>query len=227
MAMNKTELCDHFMRNATEIRNSLIVKSDNKYNPIDKNLSPIPPFYGTDDIKLIIIGQDPTIRNKEQRSKITITLNLKTPGSLLRYIQDDICSKLGISIENVYATDLFKYFYTKPPADTPRVLLQHFSENLKLLIEEINIFPGVPIITLGEPILKLLANELKYQKVRFHWDYDKNTGNSNHNFRYCPKEKNKLGRVIFPFPHQPSLRKNFYQETFPVYLNFMKLQMKS
>lgn len=216
--MNPTQVSNE----ALTIRDRLKVTLDVEENPIDISLSLVPPFIGQGEIKLIIIGQDPTVRNKEQRSKISITLNLKSPGSLLRYIEDDICTGLSISLENVYATNLFKYFYTSPPADTPGVLFKHLLPNLELLKEEINMFPYVPIITLGEPVLKLLANEPQYQKVRNHWGYDKATGKSNGVFRYCPKEKNNLSRVIFPFPHQPSLRKTFYLNTLGQYISFLK-----
>lgn len=80
-------------------------------NPIDFGLSPVKPYIGDEDIKLIIIGQDPTIRNKQQRKYIETTLNLDKNGALRNYVER-ICGTLGISIRNIYATNIFKYFYS-------------------------------------------------------------------------------------------------------------------
>lgn len=83
----------------------------------------VPPFIGKDEIKLVVIGQDPTVRNPKSRKSVTCTLNLnKQNSALYRYIKR-LCDGLGITMENVYATNLFKYFYSIPPANTPEVLI--------------------------------------------------------------------------------------------------------
>ena len=77
----------------------------------------VPPFMGGKDIKLIVI----TIRNEERRKNIICTLNLDKQGALRSYIKQ-ICSCMEVTIDNVYATNVFKYFYERPPADTWDVL---------------------------------------------------------------------------------------------------------
>lgn len=180
----------------------------------------VPPFIGGNDIKLIVIGQDPTIRNVQQRKNIESTLNLNKPGALRRYIEQ-ICDSLEITIENVYATNVFKYFYERPPADTFDVLVKHLTPNLSLLKKELSVFPKVPVITLGEPVLKLLTDDI-HAKVRYYWGYDSKTRTSNGAFKFLTANENKLNRTFYPFCHQPSIRKQFYNDTLKEYAHFVK-----
>lgn len=188
----------------------------------------VPPYIGGGEIKLVIIGQDPTVRNPKSRKNITCTLNLNKPKSALyRYIET-ICNGLGITMENVYATNLFKYFYSTPPAGTPEVLRFHLEPNLKLLKEELsdlNLSTDCLMITLGEPVLKLLLNQdvpNKEKKVRYYWDYNSATKSSDGHFRFVDGSKSALSHKFFPFCHQPSMRKQFYKAAFIEYLNFIK-----
>lgn len=203
---------------ATDIRNKLKKELDSETNPIDTILPIIPPYIGKGPIKLIIIGQDPTVRNAKGRKNINTTLNLDKPNSLQSYISF-ICKELEISVENVYATNLFKYFYTLPPSDTLEVLNAHIQPNLELLQQELSLLGNIPIITLGEPVLKLLTNDKI--KVRDFWGYHAN-GISTENFFYSIASINKLGMNFFPFPHQPSISKQFYANTLKSYLEYMK-----
>jgi uracil-DNA glycosylase len=195
---------------------------DESSNPIKVKNEPkfVPPYFGKDDIKLIIIGQDPTIRNEERRKNITCTLNLDKAGALTKYVKQ-ICEGLGITIENVYATNVFKYFYSEPPAKTFDVLKNHLEPNLCLLNKELSVFPNIPVITLGEPVLRLLSNNDK-DKVREYWGYDPRTGISNEEYKFVSANENKLGRTLFPFCHQPSIRKQFYKNTLVDYINHVK-----
>jgi len=203
---------------ALQIRNQLKSKNDCIENSINDALPILPPFVGKDNIKLVIIGQDPTVRNNNSRSKISCTLNLDKNNSLKRYIEQ-ICFGLGISLENVYATNIFKYFYTVPPANTLNVLNQHLEPNLQLLNAELENYREAIIITLGEPVLKLLTDDKN--KVRKYWDYDEKTGISNMKFSFVEARVNKLGRDFYPFPHQPSLRKDFYSENLSKYISYI------
>lgn len=189
-------------------------------NPISKKLGFVPPYNEAGkDIKLIIIGQDPTIKNEKQRCKINVTLNLDKSGAIRKYVED-ICEGLNISLSNVYATNLFKYFYTIPPAQTFDVMEKHLEPNLTLLKKELAGFANCPIITLGEPVLKLLVGN--NAKVREYWGYDKKTGRTNGKFKYVSANDNKLNRIIFPFCHQPSIRKDFYKNALSQYVDFVK-----
>ena len=192
-----------------EISKIFELLSDEKVNPISKDSGFVPPFNKDGkDVKLIIIGQDPTIKNVERRKGITTTLNLDKSGALRRYVEE-ICSGLNISLSNVYATNVFKYFYTIPPAQTFEVLEKHLSPN-----------PNCSIITLGEPVLQLLVN--KNVKVRDYWGYYAKTHKSTQSFKCVLPEENKLNRIIFPFCHQPSIRKDFYKDNLNRYVRFVK-----
>ena len=207
-----------------EISKIFELLSDEKVNPISKDSGFVLPFNKDGkDIKLIIIGQDPTIKNVERRKGITTTLNLDKSGALRRYVEE-ICNGLNISLSNVYATNVFKYFYTIPPAQTFEVLEKHLSPNLVLLEKELSNYPNCPIVSLGEPVLKLLVN--KNAKVRDYWGYDAKTRKSTQSFKCVLPEENKLNRIIFPFCHQPSIRKDFYKENLSQYVRFVKEKAK-
>jgi len=216
MEMNAKKLIER----SRNIRDNLKINCDFDFNRIYVNLDIIKPFIGNGNNKLIILGQDPTIKNEKSRKNVEYTLNLDKKNSLKTYIER-ICIGLGITIENVYATNLFKYFYTIPPAQTMDVLYAHLQPNLELLKEEIFEFKNIPIITLGEPVLQLLTDPKA--KVREYWDYNPNTGASNGNFSYSIASENKLSRDFYPFPHQPSIRKKFYNDTFDKYLKIIKV----
>ena len=176
------------------IRRILKKTNDDINNPIDLSLPVILPLRGNKKIKLIIIGQDPTIKNQETRKEIKCTLNLDKKGSLKRYIEL-ILENLELTIDNLYATNIFKYFYSIPPAKTPHVLFNHLQTNLEILNKELSEFPDTPIITLGEPVLQLLTNEKA--KVRDYWGYEKKTGKTNGRFKFSYANENKLKRKFF------------------------------
>ena len=196
---------------ALSVRNNLVQCS---VNPIDYSLGIVPPYIGSGDIKLIILGQDPTVRNAAQRAKIKRTLNLDNGKGALRMYVERICASLGLSVDNVYATNIYKYFYALPPADTSDVLSLHKQPNIELLEYELSLLGECPVITLGEPVLQLLCDEK--QKARYFWGYDDAL------FHHIAAEENILHRPLFAFPHQPSMRKRFYKENFEAYLKYMR-----
>ncbi len=100
------------------------------------------------------------------------------------------------------------------------VLHNHLPENLELLLAEISSYPKSPVITLGLPVLQLLAGE--HAQVSYFWDYSKTTKQTNGNFKFCAANTNKLHRDFYPLPHQPSLQKDFYNNTLSQYLQFIK-----
>ena len=201
-----------------EVRNSMKSKNDFIENPIDSNLQPVLPFRITNKIKLIILGQDPTVKNEKSRQSIEYTLNLDKAGSLKAYIIQ-ICGSLGINFQNIYATNIFKYFYSHPPERTMHVLQSHLPANLELLKEELAAYPKVPIIALGLPVLQLLAGEKS--QVRDFWSYNSKTRQCDGKFTFCPAKDNKLGRDIYPFPHQPSISKEFYKNNLQKYIEYV------
>jgi uracil-DNA glycosylase len=105
-------------------------------------------------------------------------------------------------------------------------LLHESSQNwLPLLKEELSFFPSRPIVTLGEPLLKALLIDAKKALVRRYWGYTPDWVRTKAVFSFVSQEENKLDRRLFPFPHQPSLRKKFYGATLQSYLGYMKAAM--
>lgn len=204
---------------AVEIRNKLKKYYDDDKNPIYMDLDPIRPYIGGSKIKAIVIGQDPTVKSWKSRIKIQVTLNLDKKNALTDYI-----NKI-VPVNLIYATNLFKYFYTCPPSNTFEILEKHLPQNLYLLMEELSYFPNVPVITLGELVLKLLSKN-KELSLKEYWGYNKITKKSTGNFKFCKKEDSKIKRDFFPFPHQPSLKKGFYKDTLESYIKFFRTQSK-
>ena len=200
----------------SQVKEMLTALPDFDKNRIDKTLEPVPPFRGNGPIKLVLIGQDPTIRNAQRRKDISVTLNLDKSGALRTYLER-IVKGLGLSFDNVYATNLFKYFYTLPPADTPDVLMAHLQPNIALLKEELLELSDCTIITLGEPVLKLLTDDTF--KVHDYWNYH------GCGFHFVEAENTKIGYCIFPFPHQPSINKSLYHENLEAYIEYVKYNM--
>ena len=189
-------------------------------NGIVKGLKSVPPFKGSGVIKLIVLGQDPTI--SKGKESVTCTLNLDKGGPLKTYIEG-ICNRLGITLDNVYATNLFKYFYTKCPSKTPEVLAAHLKPNLELLKRELAEYPDCPVITLGQPVLQLLTN--RSCKVRTFWNY----GACRCGYSKLSDSQSELDRVIYPFPHLNSVyrsRSNFYRKNLGGYVDFMKRDLQ-
>jgi len=185
---------------------------------------PIPKVYsGNGRIKLVILGQDPTVKNKASRATITTVLNLDKSGSLKNYLSR-ICTGLGISLENVYATNYLKNFFTEPPTQIKEIdIFKEFTPYwLPLLKEELAQFPHVPIIVLGQPLLLPIVCGGASSLVRDYWAYTANWKSGEKGiYRYVEPDKNILGRVVFPFPHQPSIGKQFYTKRFEEYIAFI------
>jgi len=204
------------------------------YQPLkDKDLArfvnpdlAIPAAYcGTGEIKLILLGQDPTIKNKDGQARITTVINLRGYGPLWNYVAR-ICKGLHLDLhQNIHATNCFKNFFVKPATQITEVnIFEKFARWwLPVLQDEIDQFRQVPIIALGQPLLSVLVNDRGDPLVRDYWGYTPNwkTG-ERRPYRFLEPDKNHLGRLIFPFPHQPSIRKQFYAEQMAGYISFVK-----
>jgi len=197
---------------------------------IDNSL-PIPKvFAGDGEIKLIVLGQDPTVKKPESRKKITTVLNLNKGGSLRRYLEN-VCHKLGIELDlNVYATNLLKNFFVAPPTQISSIdIFKVFGDVwLPFLKEELSVFPGVPVLTLGEPLLSALVSKGIGAQVRYYWGYRRDwQTNPPVDFRCVAPAENRLARQLFPFPHQPSLGKKFYAENLRSYIEYMGQELEA
>jgi uracil-DNA glycosylase len=184
----------------------------------------IPPFSKADKtskIKLVFIGQDPTVRNEESRKDINVTLNLDRENSLRSYLKK-ACEILEIDIDSeVYATNLYKCFFKKPPADDKSILTRHFKIWMDFLIHELAVFKHSIFITLGEPLINQLIHS-NSKKVKCYWNHVGKT-ESGMNFKCSEPSENYLQKRIYPIAHQPTWSRNtFYKTYLTEYLEFLK-----
>jgi len=191
---------------------------------------PMPkPFVGTGDIRLIILGQDPTVKNQVSRESIKTVLNLDKKGSIRTYVER-ICSGLELELDkNVYATNVVKNFFTDPPTQITQVnvLKESASYWVPLLKSELDNYRNTPIISLGEPVLELLVKPTKSLRVRDYWGFTKKwREGENFPFTHIEAEKCTLHRPVYPFPHQPSISKAFYADRLDAYIEFVKKTRK-
>jgi hypothetical protein len=182
-------------------------------------------FHGEGEIRLILLGQDPTVKNARSRKRITTVLNLDKPGRLRDYLCD-ICEGLGLNLEqHLYATNYLKNFFVKPPTQIEEIdIFEVFGPIwLPLLHEELASFPQAPVITLGQPLLGALVCGEASPLVRNHWGYTPRWKSGERGpFRILAPQDNSLERTVFPFPHQPSIRKQFYRDRLADYTAFVK-----
>jgi len=175
----------------------LLLKDHVLKNDID-NHDFIIPFSNAEkitDIKLIIIGQDPTIRNQKARKNIKVTLNLDKENSLKAYLKT-VCNILEVDIEKeVYATNLYKCFFKIPPADDQTILTRHFKIWIDFLMQELSVFKNSFVITLGEPLINQLIHT-NSKKVKYYWDYTGQT-KSGLNFKFSEPHENYLQRCLY------------------------------
>ena len=202
------------------------LKQDERLGQYVDGTLPVPkPYHGSGKVKLIVLGQDPTVKVAQSRKTIRTVLNLDKKGSVRTYLAG-VCHDLGLQLaENVYATNLYKNFFIHPPTQIAEIdVFQEFlSFWLPLLKDELEPFPGVPVITLGEPILAPLVGENVSTRVRDYWGYVPEWREGKEKpFQCIRADDNQLNRIIFPFPHQPSLRKEFYRTRLRDYVAFVK-----
>lgn len=191
---------------------------------VDQSLHIPKPYRGNGKIKLIVLGQDPTVKNASSRINIQTVLNLDKNRSVTAYLSG-VCNTLGIKIrENVYATNLYKNFFIDPPTTIKEVNIftEFLGYWLEFLKEELDQFGNLPVLTLGEPILAPILNPNVAIKVREYWGYDPEwKKGKSYPFQFIEAHENKLERMIFPFPHQPSIRKEFYRTNLDRYAAYM------
>lgn len=179
------------------------------------------------DIKLVIIGQDPTIQTKKEssskrQSEITSTLDLENTNGNLRKYCKLICDTFGLDIDKeVYASNLCKCVFKEKPAYNG-VLIKHSKLWLPLLKEELDVFPdNVIYITLGQPLIGQLVHS-NSKKVNYYWDYVGKT-TSGKNFKCNQPFENYLQKRIYPIAHQPTWKRNkFYNKYLLEYLSYIK-----
>jgi hypothetical protein len=187
-------------------------------------------YHAKGEIRLIVLGQDPTVKNPRSLSAIKTVLNLDKRGSLRNYLSR-VCEGLGLDLDqNVYATNFLKNFFVKPPTQIEEIdIFDVFRPSwLPLLQEELALFPRATVITLGEPLLAALVLGDASPQVRDYWGYTAlwKSGETGP-FNYVAAENNRLGRTLFRFPHQPSIAKRFYAERLADYTAFVRQEALS
>lgn len=203
---------------------TLLLRDSILQNDIDFSHDFIPPFSTADrisKIKLVFIGQDPTVRRTESRRKINVTLNLDKENSLKTYLRK-VCETLEIDLnQEVYATNLYKCFFKFPPADDQTILTRQFKIWMDFLINELNEFKNSIFITLGEPLINQLIHS-NNRKVKYYWDYIGQT-KSGKNFKCNEPFENYLQKRIYPIAHQPTWNRNdFYKTYLSDFLDYIK-----
>ncbi len=128
----------------------------------EKLLLNVGPSYrdGVSNKRLMLIGQDPTIRNKKRKVDLVLMLNRK--GTFYKWLGE----LLGDSFEkiDVYATNVIKCTFlgnlpTERDGMKAHGFLRPFFDNCKEhLINEISNYRPHYIISFGEPAHHLLAN---------------------------------------------------------------------
>lgn len=197
---------------------------------VDESL-PIPrPFCcsTTGQIRLIVIGQDPTVQNATSRRKIKTVLNLDKNGGLRTFLID-LCRRLGLTLdEDVYATNACKNFFVRLPTAITEANVLSLSTPmwLPILRSEVERFPAAAIISLGQPVLAMLTQPAAYHEMKYYWGYDRHWKSGvRQPMQYIPVEHSAIGRPIFPYIHQPSLRGArtvFYRERMAEYIEFIR-----
>lgn len=189
------------------------------------------PFVGSGPVRLVIIGQDPTVQRASSRASVRTVLNLDRKGSLRTFIER-VCSDLGINLDaNVYATNLAKGFFSDPPTTILKrtgrdVLVETAPAWLPLLRREFDAFPEAVVISLGEPVLKALIKSENPQEMKHYWGW--RDGWKKRGPKPCvmlDAEHSTIGRRFFPFVHQPTMkgtRTEFYRWRWPDYTAFIR-----
>jgi hypothetical protein len=216
------------MKISVEQRSSAILEQLGTCPTVARYVDPRPmptPFLGSGQVRLIVLGQDPTVRHAASRDAIKTVLNLDRQGALRSYI-DRIVSGLGLDLEtHAYATNVVKNFFTEPPTSITEidVLRESARHWMPLLRDELADSPGVPIVSLGEPVLRLLVGRPASQKVGHYWGYTKGWRSGDRGpFSRVEAGSSVVGRTIYPFPHQPSIRKRFYSDRFDEYVKYVR-----
>lgn len=197
------------------------------YLDMESDLDIPAPVRGGGRTRLIILGQDPTVGTRRRRREIKTVLDMRSREGPLRTYLSFLCASLGLVMEeHAYVTNLVKSFFRVPPAQLRDVDLVALSAPhwLPLLQEEVAEFPGVSVLTLGQPVLSALIRPGARPQVRDYWGYTPEWERGRKGeFGVVEPEDNVLGRVLIPFPHINTARKHrFYIARWDKYVSFAK-----
>jgi uracil-DNA glycosylase len=121
-----------------------------------------PYFREGNDLRLMLIGQDPTIRREPERVKCVLMLDQKN-GQLSRWLRGLFGADNFDSL-TLYATNLVKCSFSAPPSTAKqgglRFLRPYFENCKAYLVQEISHFRPTFVLSLGEPTHKLFITIL-------------------------------------------------------------------
>jgi hypothetical protein len=84
---------------------SQIMKNPHLKKIIDNSVQMPLIYRDSNEIRLIILGQDLPVKNIESRKRVRTVLNLDQ-GSVLQTYLEKICQEMGINLDkNIYATN--------------------------------------------------------------------------------------------------------------------------
>jgi uracil-DNA glycosylase family 4 len=131
-----------------------------------RRLSEIEPFHKDGSaIKLMLIGQDPTIIKDPERVNTVLMLNEISGrnGQLRKWLETELIGKGNFDSVEIYATNLVKCQFSKPPSQSGgKTFLEIRFKNCKsYLYSEIEKYKPTLILTFGEPAHFLFSKELK------------------------------------------------------------------
>ena len=190
---------------------------------VDATLKPPQPFGLEAGARLVIIGQDPTVKRAASRGRIRVVLNLDQKGALRSYL-NDICGLLGLDLDReVAAINAANNFFIQPPTQLPnRVLRVACQVWAPVVRRQLNAHPEACVLSLGQPVVEALAQAGASGRVRDYWGFVNSSRAGDPGcFGALLAVRNLLATDIYPFPHQPSRHKPFYARTFPSYARFV------
>jgi len=150
-----------------DIRTEII--NCNKCNKIDGVMLTKPDaFYGGVKPKVMIIGHSPTVRTSEQAD---VVLKLDNPNrALYKYINNNILQPLGITINDIYCTNLIKCYTEKLPEDVNsknKNYIEEITGNcFDLLEKEIESINPQLIISLSGRVFEIIAERYMNKKLK-------------------------------------------------------------
>lgn len=140
--------------------------SELEVKPIDLKVSPhFQPGNNDNAIRLMLIGQDPTIFDKPERVKEVLMLDDEN-GQLKRWLKGLFGAEKFSSI-TIYATNLVKCRFPKPPSTYKgnKFLKPYFNNCKEYLKEEILNYKPTIIMSLGEPSHKFFREILDQKDI--------------------------------------------------------------
>ncbi|MFM2292327.1 MAG: Uracil glycosylase superfamily [Bacteroidota bacterium] len=130
-----------------------------------KRLNEIKPFYKEgNEIKIMLIGQDPTIFKDPERVNTVLMLE-DVPGrksQLRKWLQEELIGTNIFEEVEIYATNLVKCQFSKPPSQSggKKFLNLRYENCRSFLIDEIEKYKPTLVLTFGEPAHLLFSKEL-------------------------------------------------------------------